>query len=276
MRSSIHLLHLAPLAPLAPLVLIGFLSGGCVGSGDCSEVTGGDRADPPGPVTLTYLIADGVGAGSTAVRIDAGGVILYIEAFPASGMEFDPAEITDADIILQSPHGHVSHYDAGTVAVVQKNSQALVVGNSQLREEMLAQGVAEEKIIELQPSLGGHLSIELLGVTITSCGMQHLGGTTPLQSFLIETSGGVRIYHGTCTSQASIPACVEGGVELRDLDVMILCSFEDLTGAYEEFTPKALMKVHDFSTGKGTIWTDYPSEFVVLEHGDIFPCSPSD
>ena len=228
-----------------------------------------DNEDQPW-LNFTYLVADAVGFGSTAFRIDDGTLDIFIEAFPASGTQWDPSTVTKADIIIQAPHGHVSHYDADTVAEVQNNTGAYVVGNTQLKNDMQARGVPAGKIIELDPDLGKNETATVLGVNITSFRMKHTATTDNIDSFILEMPDGLRFYHGTCTSKSSVDSYMAGHDEFYGLDVMILDYEHDFADMHATFNPETLIKEHDFQTLQATVWEDYPGGQQILGHNDTY------
>ena len=182
-----------------------------------------DRAEPT--CNFTWLVAEGVpGIGSTGMYIHEGDLDIFIEAFPASGTDWDPRAVTDADIIIQAPHGHVTHYDANTVAMVAKNTGAYVVGNAQLKSDMLARGVSSSKIVELSPTQGGEASVtDVLGVNITSIGMYHTyATTTQVDTFYVEMPNGIKFFHGTCASAGCYDAYMKNRAYLKGLHMMAL------------------------------------------------------
>ena len=99
-------------------------------------------------LNFTYLDHDGTNAfGSTAFRVWDDDLVIFIEAFPNStACDWDPETITRADVIIQAPHGHMTHYDADEVATVAKNTGAYLVGNSKLKSDMTARGISSSKI----------------------------------------------------------------------------------------------------------------------------------
>jgi len=228
----------------------------------------GAREQPS--LNFTYLIADAVGFGSTAFRIHEGNLDIFIEAFPGSGTQWDPASVTKADIIIQSPHGHISHYDANTVAMVQSNTDAFVVGNTQLKNDMLGRGVPASKIKEIAPSLGQNESTTVLGVKVTAFRMLHTATNDEIDSFIIEMPSGIKFYHATCTSASSVNSYMVGHTKFYGLNVMILDYEHDFATMKNTFYPEVLMKVHDYQTGLATVWTDYPSGQQILNHNNTF------
>ena len=228
----------------------------------------GSRAQPW--LNFTYLVADSVNFGSTAFRVDDGDLDLFIEAFPASGTQWDPATDTKADIIIQSPHGHVSHYDADTVAMVQNNTGAYIVGNSQLKSDMLARGVNASKIVEIAPALGQNETSQVLGVNVTAIRMIHTATGGEIDSFIVEMPSGITFYHGTCSSASSMDNYMKGHDEFYGLNVMILDYEHDFGKANTEYYPEVLMKVHDWQTSRATAWDNYPGGSQQLNHNDTY------
>ena len=228
----------------------------------------GTRAQPW--LNFTYLVADAVGFGSTAFRVNDGDLDIFIEAFPGTGTTWDPATVTKADIIIQSPHGHVSHYDADTVAMVQKNTGAFVVGNTQLKNDMLSRAVNASKIVEIAPTLGQNETSQVLGVNVTAFRMTHTATGDQIDSFIVEMPSGITLYHGTCTSASSFDNYMKGHDEFYGLNVMILDYEHDFAKSNTEFFPDVLMKVHDYQTGRATVWGSYPGGSQQLNHNDTY------
>ncbi len=229
----------------------------------------GDALGPLAPIedrpecNFTWLVADGTNfAGSTAMRIHDGDLNIFIEAFPATGTQWDPATVTDADIIIQAPHGHTTHYDAATVATVQKNTGAYVVGNARLRSDMLAQGVPSGKIVELSPTLGGTASVtDLLGCNITAIGMTH-SITTSIQvdTFYVEMPNGIRWFHGTCAAGENYASYIRNRALLDDLDMMALDFEHNANTVWLEKEPQVYIETHTFQVnGVGYLWDDDPA-----------------
>ncbi len=230
----------------------------------------GARLQPS--ANFTYLIADGTNfIGSTAFRVDDGNLDIFIEAFPATGTTWDPASVTKADIIIQEYHGHVTHYDADTVAMVVNNTGAIVVGNTQVKNDMLARNIASNQVIELAPGVGGSVSQTVLGVKITSYGMMHTGFNVQVDTFLVELPNGIKFFHGTCASAASATNYMVGHPEFYGLNAMILDYEHDFTSIDNTFNPEVLVKVHDFNNnGLGTLWDDYPQGQQTLLHNTTY------
>ena len=223
------------------------------------------------PTKITYLHADGIGSiGSTAYHIKEKELDIYIEAFPAKGMDLDPAGITDADIIICSNHGHKTHYDAHTVAMVQKNSGAHVVGNRKVESDMTDLGIARDKILVLSGKNPGDMeTLTVMGVRITAVLLRHsYVDSILLNTFLIELPSGTRIFHGTCVSASSVEEYLTDKPEFYDLDVMMLDYEHDFEAIHLEFHPKHLIKHHESSGA--TWWADYPSSPKILHHGEFF------
>ncbi len=231
-------------------------------------------ADPQPEMNVTFLEADGTQAiGSTAFRMDDGALDIFIEAFPAeSACQWKPKDVTKADIIIQESHGHLTHYDPASVATVQKNTGAYVVGNAQVKSDMLARGVPSSKVVELSPSLGGHVSATVLGVNITAYGMVHTAmATTQVDTYLVEMPNGIRWFHGTCAA-ASCENTYMTGNEFQDLDVMILDIEHSPATANNNFHPKVLVLDHDYNTNwrQAQLWDDYPQGKITMSHNTTY------
>jgi L-ascorbate metabolism protein UlaG (beta-lactamase superfamily) len=222
--------------------------------------------------TFTYLHADGMGVGSTAFHIKNNDLDIYIEAFPASGMNLDPASIIDAEIIICSNHGHRTHYHAQTVAMVQKQTGAYVVGNQRVERDMLNLGVPKKKIVVLDTKNPGDLVTQtVLGVKITAIMLTHsYVESIRINAFLVKLPGGIKFFHGTCASAASIKKYLTNNSEFYYLDVMMLDYEHDFVAIYKEFHPKHLIKHHEKSGA--TWWTGYPDKPKILKHGESFTC----
>lgn len=236
-------------------------------SGDSDR---GARLQPS--ANFTYLIADGTNfIGSTAFRVDDGNLDIFIEAFPATGTDWDPASVTKADLIIQEYHGHVTHYDADTVAMVVNNTGAHVVGNAQVRSDMLARNIPSNQVTALSPTVGNSVSQTVLGVKITSYGMMHTGFNVQVDTYLVELPNGIKFFHGTCASAASAANYMAGFPELYGLNVMILDYEHDFTAIDNTFYPEVMAKVHDFNNnGLGTLWDDYPQNPLTLLHNTTY------
>ncbi|MEI6150024.1 MAG: hypothetical protein WCS01_13070 [bacterium] len=211
----------------------------------------GDTQKPNG-VSIAYLVADAVNFGSTAFRIADPKLTVYIEAFPtAKDCKLDPKSIEKADLIIQNVHGHASHYDPDVCAMVARNTGAYVLGNAQLKKDMLARKVADDKIVELSPALGAKATkkIEALNVTVTAFGMEHtMMPGVKVDTFLVEMPNGIKWYHGTCSSGAKTMAWMAKHAELKNLDVMILDCDMAFASVKKQFQPRLLIKDHDFQS----------------------------
>ena len=151
-----------------------------VGAAGAEAVRGapatGSGVAPPAAMSITYLVADAVNFGSTAFRMADSKAVVFIEAFPArKACKLDPNGIKKADLIIENVHGHRSHYDPDVCALVARNTGAFVLGNAQLKKDMLKRRVPEEKIVELSPAFGEKVrkKISALNVTVTAFGMEH-------------------------------------------------------------------------------------------------------
>jgi len=232
--------------------------------------------DPVAEANFTWLVADGVGTiGSTGMYIQDGDLDIFIQAFPGSGTSWDPSTVTEADIIIQENHGHFTHYDADTIAMVQKNTGAILVGNSAMRTDMLALNVPANKIVELSPAAGGTAkATNVLGCNITAIGMYHtMAPTTRVDTYLVEMPSGIKWFHGTCAEGASYNAYIKNRAILDDLDMMALDFEHDFNTVWDEKEPKVLIKTHTFSVGGvGYLWDDDPSSSssTTLYHNDTY------
>ncbi|MEE8576982.1 MAG: hypothetical protein V3T31_06975, partial [candidate division Zixibacteria bacterium] len=226
---------------------------------------------------------DAVGIGSTAFRIGGeASPVIYIESFPErKACEFDPFEITKADLIIQNVHGHTTHYDPDVCARVAAKTGALVLGNERFKKEMLKRGIPAEKFIELSPEPGKKVSatVESLGLKVTSYKMEHTSMTGfYVDTYLLEMADGVRWYHGTCSSGPETIKWMLLYPELKDLDLMLLDCDMDFAVMRTLFSPRAMIKTHDFKSeikpAPATVYTDYPAGEHVLENGHTWVLKP--
>jgi hypothetical protein len=227
---------------------------------------------PPSPVPMddarpecnfTWLVADGTNNfGSTAMRIHDDELNIFIEAFPGTGTSWDPSTVTDADIIIQEAHGHFTHYDPATVAMVQKNTGAIVVGNSQVKNDMLARGVPASKIVELSPSLGGTDSAtDVAGCNITAIGMSHTMATgTQVDTYFVEMPSGIKWFHGTCAASENYATRIKNRALLDDLDMMAMDFEHNRNTIWTEKSPNVYIETHTFAVGGvGYLWDEDPA-----------------
>ena len=225
---------------------------------------------------FTWLRADGVGSiGSTAMYIHDDDLKIFVEAFPASGTNWDPKSITDCDIIIAEDHGHTTHYDAATVAMVQKNTGAIVVGNSAVATAMTNRGVPANKIVELSPSLGGTDSAtDVAGCNITAIGMVHTMATSvQVTTFYVEMPSGIKWFHGACASSSSYAPYIKNRALLDDLDMMAMDFEHNFNTVWDEKGPSLLYETHTFSTaGEGYYYDDDPSSSARtrVDHNDTY------
>lgn len=242
--------------------------------GPTGVLTPMDAARPE--CNFTWLRADGVGTiGSTAMYIHDGDLDIFIEAFPASGTNWDPGTVTDCDIIIVEDHGHGTHYDPDTVAAVQKRTGAMVVGNGPVKTAMLNRGVPSSKIVELSPTLGGTASAtDVAGCNITSIGMVHTMATSvQVNTFYVEMPSGIKWFHGACASSSSYNPYIKDRQLLDDLDMMALDFEHDFDTVWDEKAPNLLFKTHTFSgTGEGYYWDRDPSSTAQtrIDHNDTY------
>lgn len=226
-----------------------------------------------------YLIADAVGFGSTAFKVTGEDMpIIYIEAFPAmEACTQDPNEITEADVIIQNVHGHTTHYDPATAYLVAKNTGAWVLGNKQFQTDMIGLGLDSSKFVLMNPTPKEFVKHEFedLGLKITAYQMEHtMMPEVYVDTYLIEMPNGVKWYHGTCSSGENTLKWMDERPELKNLDVMLLDCDIDFAVAKKMFTPKTLMRTHDFKTeikpAPVTVYTDFPDGESMLGHGDVW------
>jgi hypothetical protein len=212
---------------------------------------------------FTWLRADGVGTiGSTAMYIHDGTLDIFIEAFPASGTNWDPSTVTECDIIITEDHGHSTHYDPATVAMVQKNTGAYVVGNGAVASAMRSRGVPTAKIVELSPAVGGTASVtDVAGCNITAIGMTHTMATTvQVDTYYVEMPSGIRWFHGTCAASANYANYIKHMTLLDDLDMMALDFEHNFNTVWDEKEPNLLIETHTFSaSGEGYYYDGDPS-----------------
>ena len=232
----------------------------------------GDRPE----TNFTWLRADGVGSiGSTAMYIHDGDLDIFIEAFSASGANWDPSTIINCDIIIVEDHNHITHYDADTVATVQKNTGAIVVGNGPVATAMRARSVPANKIVELSPSLGGTASAtDVAGCNITAIGMVHTQATSvQVNTYYVEMPSGIKFFHGCDASASSYASYIKNRALLDDLDMMALDFEHDFDTVWEDKSPNLLFETHTFSTtGEGYYWDEDPGSTVrtPIYHNDTY------
>ncbi|MCU0798292.1 MAG: PKD domain-containing protein [Candidatus Thermoplasmatota archaeon] len=244
--------------------------------------TEGPSADPPlardsraGPVlNFTYLNHDAAAFGSTAFRVWDDELVIFVEAFPnETACIWNPESIKRADLILQAPHGHSSHYDPDEVACVARNTGAYVAGNNALHNDMISRGVDSNKIVELNPAMGKKVTktIPDLNVQITSYGMEHtwMSGVQD-NTFLVEMPSGVKWYHGTCSSGSNTETYMANAPELKGLDVMLL-DFDLIKPAiYTNYYPEYVIKDHDYQTFQATVYNNKQQLVNTLSHNQTF------
>jgi PKD repeat protein len=240
----------------------------------------GPMDDPRPEVNITWLRADGVGTiGSTALYIQDGDLDIFMEAFPATGANWDPSTITDAELIIVEDHNHVTHYDADTVAEVQKNTGAIVVGNSPVATAMRNRGVPNNKIVDLSPSLGGTQSAtNVAGCNITAIGMVHtLATSVQVTTFYVELPSGIKFFHGCDASGSSYASYIQNRALLDDLDFMALDFEHNMNTVWDEKNPNLLIETHTFSAaGEGYYYDDDPSSSARtrMDHNDTYTYRP--
>ena len=248
---------------------------------------GGEGAPAPavapmaaGECNFTFLVADAVSFGSTAWRVDDGTLDIFIEAFPAaSACQWKPKDVTKADIIIQEYHGHSSHYDPDSVATVAKSTGAYVVGNLQVKTDMLARSVSASKIVELSPALGGKASAKVLGCDITAYGMVHtMMTTTQVDTYMVKMPGGTVWFHGTCAA-ASCEGNYMTGAEFDAVDMMILDYEHAPATANSNFHPKYIGIDHNWDdTTHGRVYegaaSGAPPLLQTLGHNQTFNYIP--
>ncbi len=250
--------------------------------------TEGPSADPPqtrdtrgGPMlNFTYLNHDAADFGSTAFRVWDDDLVIFAEAFPnETACIWNPESIRRADLILQAPHGHSSHYDPDEVACVARNTGAYVAGNNALHNDMISRGVDSNKIVELNPAMGKKVTktIPDLNVQITSYGMEHtwMSGVQ-VNTFLVEMPSGVKWYHGTCSSGSNTETYMANALELKGLDVMLL-DFDLIKPAiYTNYYPEFVIKDHDYQTFQATVHNNKQQQVQTLSHNQTFQYTKPD
>jgi hypothetical protein len=244
--------------------------------------TGGPAPmDDTSEVNITWLRADGVGTiGSTAMHIQEGELDIFIEAFPATGADWDPKTITDCELIIVEDHQHVTHYDAATVAAVQKNTGAIVVGNAPVATAMRNRGVPANKIVELSPTLGGTASAtDVAGCNITAIGMVHSLVNPPLEvtTFYVELPSGIEFFHGCDASGSSYASYIRNNALLDDLDFMALDFEHNFNTVWDEKNPNLLFETHTFSAaGEGYYYENDPSSSARtrIDHNETYTYRP--
>ncbi len=225
---------------------------------------------------FTWLRADATnGFGSTAMYIHDGDLDIFIEAFPATGTNWDPKTVTDCDIIITEDHGHGTHYDPATVAMVQRNTGAIVVGNTAVATAMSNRGVPASKIVELSPTLGGTDSAtNVAGCNITAIGMVHTQMTSvQVDTFYVEMPSGIKFFHGTCASGSSYASYMKNRALLDDLDMMALDFEHNFNTVWDEKDPKLIFETHTFSSaGEGYYYDDDPGSTgrTRVNHNDTY------
>ncbi|HHD16875.1 MAG TPA: PKD domain-containing protein, partial [Euryarchaeota archaeon] len=190
--------------------------------------------------------------------------------------DWDPETITRADVIIQAPHGHMTHYDADEVATVAKNTGAYLVGNSKLKSDMTARGISSSKIFEVSPTMGGKASTSItsLGLTIHSYGMEHTGFSgLQVNTFFVEMPSGITWYHGTCSSGTNTMNTMSKYPELKGVDVMICDTDMNFNTLNSQYYPETLIKDHDYNSPSpipATVYENYPSTLTKLYHNQTY------
>jgi hypothetical protein len=259
-------LLLVLLMTASALSIVASVAGGEANGG--TAPLGGSRATPG--LNFTWLNHDGTDfIGSSALHVFDDDLDIFIEAFPSTYYcEWDPSTITEADIIIEEYHGHVTHYDPDTVAMVQKNTGAIVVGGRQIKTDMLARGISSSKIVELQPTLGNSLSATVAGAKITAYRMIHTGVPGLEQNaYMVEMPSGIKWYHGTCTGTSNVNAYMKDDPDFYNLDAMFMDYEHNFPALDQEFEPNILGRIH-VPTGQGvpTLWHNYFQDSYTLTH----------
>ncbi|MGA1822666.1 MAG: PKD domain-containing protein [Thermoplasmatota archaeon] len=249
---------------------------------ETENISGFQTRDSNGFLNFTFL--ENGGFGSTAFRITDGSVVIYIEAFPASSAcKLKPANVMDADIIIQETHGHGTHYDADSVYTVQSNSNATVVGNKGVIDDMKNKGVDSSNLVEMDPAMGSKVttSIPKYGVNITAYGMPHTFiSSTNVVTFLVEMQNGMKWFHGTCYSDSGSDkeASMRSRTELKNLDAMLLDFDHSFDKVETDFYPVVMCSHHDYNSQPytATYWEEgySTSNQRTLYHGDSFMYPP--
>ncbi|MHC5037525.1 MAG: MBL fold metallo-hydrolase [Planctomycetota bacterium] len=95
-------------------------------------------------------------AGSSGVRIELGGVSLFINAFYQPGLfhtaypGLDPKTVLQADVLLFT-HAHRDHFDPWLTAEILQRTQAKVAGPPTVIALLKERGIAEDRLIPLSP-----------------------------------------------------------------------------------------------------------------------------
>ncbi len=251
---------------------------GTNGTANDTLPTRDSRAGPQ--INFTYLNHDAANFGSTAFRVWDDDLVIFVEAFPnETACIWDPESIKEADLILQAPHGHSSHYDPDEVACVARNTGAYVAGNNAFHNDMISRGVDSNKVVELNPAMGQKVTktISDLNVKITSFGMEHtwMSGVQD-NTFLVEMPSGIKWYHGTCSSGTTTETYMANAPELKGLDVMVL-DFDLIKPAiYTTYYPEFVIKDHDYQTFQATVFNNKQQLVNTLSHNQTFQYTKPD
>lgn len=268
---------------ISKVIFLGILISSLFPLGDGIDVTSEPitRSDTSDAfLNFTYL--ENGAFGSTAYRVTDGDIVIYIEAFPHSDFcKLKPSSVSDADIIIQESHGHGTHYDKESVALVHNNTNAYIVGNKPVINDMKGLNISEDKLIEINPTSSSKVttSIQSLNVKITAYSMPHTGGPTiNVVTFLIEMPNGLKWFHGTCYSDpgSDKEASMKQYNELKNLDVMLIDFDHNFGKVDSHFKPMVIGKTHDYQSTPyvNEVWLDYPNDKKVLNHGDFFNYPP--
>ena len=231
-------------------------------------------------MNFTYLDHDGTGSfGSTAFRVWDEDLVIFIEAFPNSTTcDWDPETITSADVIIQAPHGHSSHYDPDEVAMVAKNTGAYLVGNSRLKSDMKSRGISDSQIYEVSPSAGGiqhprtsHLSgsryMHMEWTILSWEGHKWIHSLLRCQAESHGTMAHVLRDQRLCPRMGNYP-------ELKYTDVMIADTDMNFATLNSNYYPETLIKDHDFNSPSSpipaTVYEEYPKVLKQLNHNQTY------
>lgn len=190
-------------------------------------------------VTITWL-------GHSSFALEAEGIRLLIDPYlndnPTSPIKADKAE---ADFILLT-HGHFDHVaDAPTIA---KRTGATVLANYEVGEWLKREGVAADKVVQMNP--GGAVRLPFGRVKFT---IAHHSSSTPDGAyggvpggFIIELAGKRLYFAGDTALFLDMKLIGLGGLDLAVLPIGDLFTMgpEDAVEAVKFLNPKKAAPCH--------------------------------
>jgi len=178
--------------------------------------------------TVTMLTDSGFAFHGEEYSIMIDGLVEYRSTDERQDLMRQAAAPYDADILLIT-HSHHDHFDVDLVADnMNSNPEAILVGPPDVIERLADRvpDIGEGRLLEVEPSLGEPVTVELPGFTLTAFSFPHPPDGDPLNVGYLFEIDSITILHPGDLDMDDAGALFEAnGLGELELDVVFLPMF---------------------------------------------------